>query len=102
MEMADTKLKSQENMDLKHPRPIEETNNHSESKIIEISEGNGNLKAPLSSQKVPKMTCMKAFFNWVFAPIQTGDRMIYMNGRVEPANYVRNIVMNQKYNIFNF
>lgn len=56
MEMADTKLKSQENMgetnclmllDLKHPRPIEETNNHSESKIIEISEGNGNLKAPL-------------------------------------------------------
>lgn len=28
--------------------------------------------------------------------------MVHLNGRVEPANYVRNIVRNQKYNVITF
>jgi len=55
-----------------------------------------NFKAP------PLHSCTKAILNWIFAPIQTDSRMIYLNGNVEPKNYVKNIVRNQKYNCFTF
>lgn len=70
-----------------------------ENKIRE----NGSLvNSNVSTKKAPKMTCWKRILNFLFAPIQTGSRMVFLNGRCDPANYVNNIVRNQKYNFITF
>ena len=63
---------------------------------------NGLMDSNASIKKIIKLTCWKRILNYFFAPIQTGSRMVYVNGQVEPGNYVKNIVRNQKYNILSF